>query len=148
MPVIAIAADHAGFPLKALAIDQLQKLGWEVLDLGPAQPDPQDDYPDFAQAVALAVQSGKAQRGVVICGSGVGATVAANKFKGVRACLCHDTYSASQGVEHDDMNVLCLGGRIIGPALIGELLRAFAQAKFTGEARHVRRLQKVLSFEK
>ena len=148
MPVIAIAADHAGFPCKAQAVQQLRELGWEVLDLGPTEPDPQDDYPDFAAAVARAVQNGQAQKGVVICGSGVGATVAANKFKGIRACLCHDTYSAAQGVEHDDMNVLCLGGRIIGPALVSEILCAFANASFSGEARHVRRLNKVLGFEK
>ncbi len=147
MPVIAVAADHAGFPLKAQVVKELASLGWQVLDLGPVTPDPQDDYPDFAAAVARAVQSGQAQRGVVLCGSGVGATVAANKFKGVRACLCHDTYSAGQGVEHDDMNVLCIGGRIIGPALLTELLRAFANAKFTSEARHVRRLNKVIAFE-
>ncbi len=147
MPVIAVAADHAGFPLKAQAVKELTALGWQVLDLGPVQPDPLDDYPDFAAAVAKAVQSGQAQRGLVLCGSGVGACVAANKFKGVRACLCHDTYSAGQGVEHDDMNVLCIGGRIIGPALFSELLRAFAHARFSGEPRHVRRLKKVIAFE-
>jgi ribose 5-phosphate isomerase B len=118
-----------------------------VADLGAHAHDPSDDYPDFARAVAEAVAGGRAERGILVCGSGVGASVAANKFKGVRAAVCHDTYSARQGVEHDDMNVLCLGARIVGVALARELAGVFLAARFTGEERHRRRLAKVLSFE-
>ena len=143
----AIAADHAGFPLKAPLVNLLRQLGHTVVDLGPQQPDPEDDYPDSAAAVARAVQSGQVQRGIVLCGSGVGATVAANKFKGVRACLCHDIYSAAQGVEHDDMNVLCLGGRIIGPSLAEALVKGFAGAAFSAAPRHLRRLKKVQALD-
>jgi len=144
---VAVGADHAGFPLKDTVIEQLESLGHEVIDCGTHNTEAVD-YPDFAQAVAEKVSSGETERGIVLCGSGVGATVAANKVPGVRACLCHDTYSAHQGVEHDDLNVLCLGARIIGPALASEIVRAFISAKFSGEERHRRRLHKVLEIEK
>lgn len=143
---IALGADHAGFPLKQELARELRAQGHEVQDLGTASADPVD-YPDFAEAVGLAVVEGRAERGVVVCGSGVGASVAANKLPGVRAGLCHDTYSARQGVEHDDMNVLCLGARVIGSDLARELVRAFLNARFSGEERHVRRLKKVLAIE-
>lgn len=144
---IAIAGDHAGFELKNIMSARLKQLGHEVLDLGAAQYDPGDDYPDFAQAAAVSVQSGAAERAVLICGSGVGASIAANKVRGVRAGLCHDTYSAHQGVEHDDMNVLVLGSRIVGVELAREIVEAFVQARFSGEERHRRRLEKVLRLE-
>lgn len=147
MTTIALGADHGGYPLKNDIARQLVTLGHTVLDCGAYQLDPQDDYPDFAIAVARAVQRGQAQRGIILCGSGVGATIAANKIPGVRACLCHDIYSATQGVEHDDMNVLCLGSRIIGAALAAELVKGFAHARFTAEDRHLRRLRKVLDLE-
>ncbi len=145
---IAIASDHAGFPLKVLLADQLRTLGHEVSDLGTDSPDRPVDYPDFAKKAADAVVSGAARRAIVVCGSGVGACVAANKVKGIRAGLCHDTYSAHQGVEHDDMNVLCLGARIIGPALAFELVKAFTSAEFSGEDRHKRRLRKIEDIER
>ena len=144
---VALGADHGGFSLKAELLPWLQDQGYEVLDLGAHTLDPADDYPDFAIAVAQAVASGEAQRGIVVCGSGVGACIVANKMTGIRACLCHDTYSAHQGVEHDDMNVLCLGARVIGVELARELVSAFLKARFSGEERHRRRLQKVLDFE-
>jgi len=144
---IAIAADHGGFSLKGELIDLLRALGHEPLDLGAHQLDPVDDYPDYARYVGQSIQNGHAQRGVLICGSGVGACVAANKMKGVRAGMCHDSYSAHQAVEHDDVNVLCLGARIVGGALAGELVKAFASATFTQESRHQRRLEKVLAIE-
>lgn len=144
---IAIGADHAGVDLKLKAGKWIADLGHEVLDLGTHGADPVD-YPDFAEAVGLAVRDGRAERGIVICGSGVGASVAANKIPGVRAGLCHDTYSAHQGVEHDDMNVLVLGGRIIGSEVAKELVAAFLGARFSGEERHRRRLDKVLALEK
>ncbi len=144
---IAIGADHGGYPLNEQVIELLKNEGHEVTDFGTHDCSAAD-YPDFAQAVGEAVQSGKVERGIVICGSGVGACVAANKIRGVRACLCHDTYSAHQGVEHDDINVLCLGARIIGSALAFELVRAFLSASFSKEERHVRRLNKVLAIEK
>jgi ribose 5-phosphate isomerase B len=142
----AVAADHAGFPLKQTVIDELRRLGHAVDDLGTNGTDAVD-YPDIAEALALKVQRGDADRGIVLCGSGVGASVAANKIAGVRAAVCHDTYSAHQGVEHDDMNVLAIGARIIGPELALELVRAFAGATFSGEERHARRLKKVLAIE-
>jgi ribose 5-phosphate isomerase B len=144
---VALGADHGGFPLKTELLTWLQGQGYEVLDLGANTLDPTDDYPDFAIAVAQAVASGEAQRGIVVCGSGVGACVVTNKMTGIRACLCHDTYSAHQGVEHDDMNVLCLGARVIGVELAKELVSTFLNARFSGEERHRRRLQKVLDFE-
>ncbi len=144
---IAIGADHGGFPLKAELTPWLRENGYEVLDLGAETLIPTDDYPDYALAVAEAVASEKVQRGIIICGSGIGACIAANKIPGVRACPCHDTYSAHQGVEHDDMNVLCLGARVVGGALAMEVVEAFLKARFSGEERHRRRLQKVLDIE-
>jgi len=144
---VAIAADHAGFELKNALSEQIRQLGHEVIDLGAHEYQAGDDYPDYAEAAAKAVVNGEAERAVLICGSGVGASVAANKVKGVRAGLCHDTYSAHQGVEHDDMNVLVLGSRIIGSALAEELLKAFLAARFSGEPRHKRRLQKVQALD-
>jgi len=141
-----IGSDHAGFELKTSLAKFLRTLGDDVLDVGTNSTDPVD-YPDFAEAVGKAVLDGRADRGVLICGSGIGASVAANKMKGIRAGLCHDTYSAHQGVEHDDMNVLVLGARVIGPAMAEELVRAFAGAKFTNEERHLRRLNKVKAIE-
>jgi ribose 5-phosphate isomerase B len=144
---VAVGADHGGFLLKAELVPWLQSQGYTVLDHGASKLDPVDDYPDFAEAVAQAVASGKAQRGILICGSGVGACVAANKVPGVRACLCHDTYSARQGVEHVDMNVLCLGARVIAVELAKELVTAFLNARFSSEERHHRRLDKVIAIE-
>jgi ribose 5-phosphate isomerase B len=143
---IAVGADHAGFPLKGPAVAELQHLGHTVLDLGTNSDEPVD-YPDFAQAVGEAVMRGEADRGLVICGSGVGASVAANKIPGVRAAVCHDTFSAHQGVEDDDMNVLCLGTRVIGPQLALEVIRAWDRAVFSNAERHVRRLAKVRAIE-
>ncbi len=144
---IAIGADHAGFELKRTLAERLAAAGHELADVGAYVFDADDDYPDFAVAVAEKVRSGEAQRGIVVCGSGVGACVAANKRRGVRACLCHDTYSARQGVEHDSMNVLCLGGRIVGEALAWEVVAAFLTARPSAEERHRRRLNKVLAAE-
>ena len=144
---VAVGADHAGFELKQTIIPFVHTLGHEVLDLGTHNTDTVD-YPDFSEKVGVAVRDGKADRGIVICGSGVGASVAANKIRGVRAGLCHDTYSAHQGVEHDDMNVLVLGGRVIGLEMAKELVRAYLGASFTGEERHVRRLKKVELIER
>lgn len=143
---IAIGADHAGFPLKEIIIQAVRAAGHEVLDLGAFDAQP-SDYPDFALAVGRAIQEGRADRGILLCGSGVGASIAANKLHGIRAGLCHDTYSAHQCVEHDNANVLCLGPRIIGPALAVELVQAFLAAQFTGEERHRRRLNKVAVME-
>ncbi len=143
---VALGADHGGFELKAMLAGQLRELGHDVVDLGAHTYDAQDDYPDFAGAVAQRVAASSG-RGVIVCGSGVGACVAANKVKGVRASVCHDTYSARQGVEHDDMNVLCLGARIVGEELAKEVVAAFMNATFSGEARHERRLGKVLALE-
>ena len=144
---IAIGADHGGFALKSEIARALADAGHQALDKGPFSFDPTDDYPDFVQPVCRAVQQGEADRGIIICGSGVGASMAANKFTGIRAAVCHDTYSAHQGVEHDDMNILCLGARVVGSALALELVRAFIGARFTGEERHVRRLAKVAAIE-
>jgi ribose 5-phosphate isomerase B len=144
---VALGADHGGFPLKGLVKEFLEQQGEIVLDFGTDSEEP-CDYPDFALAVALAVSSGQAGRGVVICGSGVGASVVANKVPGIRAGLCHDTYSAHQGVEHDDMNVLCLGARVIGPSLAREIVAAWLRARFSGVERHVRRLSKVREVER
>ena len=144
---VAIGADHGGFLLKAELTPWLRENGYEVLDMGAETLIPTDDYPDYALAVAEAVAAGKAQRGIIICGSGIGACIVANKIPGVRACPCHDTYSAHQGVEHDDMNVLCLGARVVGGALGMEVVEAFLKAEFSGEERHQRRLQKMLDIE-
>ncbi|MGH9742618.1 MAG: ribose 5-phosphate isomerase B [Candidatus Acidiferrum sp.] len=143
---VVIGSDHAGFQLKNAMGDFLRSMGNEVLDVGAFNENP-SDYPDFAEAVDRAVLDGKAERGVLICGSGVGASVAANKIPGIRAGMCHDTYSAHQGVEHDNINVLVLGSRVIGVMLAQELVRAFMGAKFSNEERHVRRLGKVKALE-
>jgi len=145
---VAVGTDHAGFPLKAGLLEAIRDAGHEVLDCGADRLVPGDDYPDYAESVAHAIQEQRAERAVLLCGSGVGASVAANKFAGVRAALCHDTFSARQGVEDDSMNVLCLGARVIGPALAAELVRAFLHARFSGAERHARRLAKVVSFER
>jgi ribose 5-phosphate isomerase B len=144
---VAVAADHAGFPLKSVVLDAVRRLGHEPLDLGTDSAAPVD-YPDVAEAVARAVLSGRAQRGIVVCGSGVGAAVAANKLPGIRSGVCHDTYSARQAVEHDDVNVLSLGARVVGPSLLESLVEAYLQASFSGEERHVRRLRKIQDLER
>jgi ribose 5-phosphate isomerase B len=143
---IAIGADHGGFPLKGPIVDYLTTAGHKVMDMGTHNTD-RVDYPDYAKAVSEAVLQGEAERGIIICGSGVGACVAANKLPGIRAGLCHDTYSAHQGVEHDNINVLCLGARVIGVALALELVQAFIGATFSGEERYRRRLDKVAEIE-
>jgi len=143
---IVVGADHAGFELKEHIKKMLLGLKHEVLDLGTHSTDPVD-YPDYAESVGLAVREGKAERGILLCGSGVGASVAANKIPGVRAGLCHDHYSAHQGVEHDDINVLVLGSRVVGNELAKDLVKAFLGAKFSGEERHMRRLGKVKAIE-
>ena len=145
---VAIAGDHAGFPVKEELVTFLTEIGYEVHDLGAYHLDPVDDYPDFAKALASAIATKQATKGILICGSGVGASIAANKVPGIRAATCHDTYSAHQGVEHDDMNVLCLGARIIGGEIAREVSVAFLEATFSGEERHVRRLEKTLAIER
>jgi ribose 5-phosphate isomerase B len=143
---IAVASDHGGFPLKSRVIDELRKMGHQVTDLGTCSADPVD-YPDYALAVAEAVLQHRADRAVLLCGSGAGACVAANKFRGIRAATCHDSFSARQCVEDDDVNVLCLGARVIGPELAVELVRDYVNAKFSGLERHKRRLSKIAGFE-
>jgi ribose 5-phosphate isomerase B len=143
---VALGSDHAGFHLKGEIARHLADRGYVVIDLGTHSEEPVD-YPDFAAAVARAVVEGRADRGIVVCGSGAGACVAANKIRGVRAATAHDTYTAHQAVEHDDVNVLCLGSRVVGPALALELVDAFLAARFTGEERHRRRLAKVSALE-
>jgi ribose 5-phosphate isomerase B len=145
---IAIAADHGGFSLKAELVDLLKQAGHEPIDLGAPEYIAGDDYPDYALLVGKAVQSKQAERGIVLCGSGVGACIAANKLKGVRAGVCHDTYSAHQGVEHDDMNVLCLGARVVGVEPAREIVLAYVNAKFNTGERYQRRLNKVLKIER
>ena len=144
--IVAIAADHGGFSLKDEIVDRLQSIV-TVIDLGASKFDVTDDYPDFAVSVATAVASGAAGRGILICGSGVGASIAANKVKGARAGVCHDTYSAHQAVEHDDMNILCLGARVIGLELATELVNTFLRARFLDQDRYRRRLEKVKAIE-
>ena len=144
---IAIGADHAGLPLKEQLTPWLESAGHQVIDLGAHHLDPDDDYPDFAAAVGRSVQSGQAQRGIICCGSGIGASITANKLAGVRAGICHDTYSGHQGVEHDDMNVICLGARIIGLDLSKEIVSAFLAANFIPEPRFQRRLDKLIKVE-
>ena len=145
---LVIASDHAGFPLKEEVRAYLSKTEHEILDLGAYRVEPQDDYPDFAERVGEAIRAGEAPRGILICGSGVGVCVAANKIPGIRAGMCHDTYSAHQGVEHDDMNVIVLGARIIGSALAYELVDTFIKARFiSSEERFTRRYKKVLAIE-
>lgn len=145
---IAIGSDHGGFNLKASMERFLSEKGHEVLDAGAVSLDPADDYPDFARAVSEMIMEGAADRGILICGSGVGASVAANKFPGIRAALCHDSFSARQGVEDDNMNVLCLGARVIGEELAKELVSFFLGAGFSGAERHSRRLGKITAIEK
>ena len=145
---IAVAADHAGFPLNERVIEELRSGGHEIEDFGTHDPARPDDYPDYALAVGRAVQNGTVEIGILVCGSGVGASVAANKLRGVRAALCGDTYSAHQSREHDDCNVLCLGARVVGSELAMELVRAFVAARFNGEERHRRRLAKIHDIER
>lgn len=145
---IAIGADHAGFLLKTQLVEHLRAQGYDVLDLGTDNPDKPDDYSDYAESVAREVLAGRVERGIIVCGSGVGASIAANKIPGIYAALCHDTYSAHQGVEHDNMNVICMGSRVIGIALAQELVDAFLNARFEADTeRHVRRHHKVLAIE-
>jgi RpiB/LacA/LacB family sugar-phosphate isomerase len=143
---IALGADHAGYELKETIATELTEMGYEVVDVGTYSTDPVD-YPDFAAALGRAVLEGTAERGILICGSGAGASIAANKLKGIRATVAHDAYTAHQAVEHDDINVLTLGARVIGVAQASELVRAFIGAEFSGEDRHQRRLDKVLALE-
>lgn len=144
---IALAADHGGFVLKTGLIPWLSSQNYEILDLGAYVFNSLDDYPDFAVAVAKAINSGQAEKGILVCGSGVGAAIAANKMPGIRACLCHDTYSAHQGVEHDDMNILCLGSRVIGIELAKELANAFLKAQFNDQDKYRRRVDKIREIE-
>jgi ribose 5-phosphate isomerase B len=145
---VAFAADHAGWPLRARVFTALAALGHELVDVGSPQIVPGDDYPDVAEAVARAITSGRAERAVLVCGSGVGAAVAANKVIGIRACMCHDSFSARQGVEDDDMNVLCLGARVIGEELAADLVKDFLGASFSGAERHKRRVEKIAALER
>lgn len=144
---VVLGADHAGYLLKDRLMDTVRAMGHEPINVGGDGSDPQDDYPDFAELVGNALRAGQAQRGILVCGSGVGVSIAANKMPGIRAAICHDTYSAHQGVEHDDMNVLVLGERVIGEELARDIVRAFLNAVFSGEPRHVRRLNKVKDIE-
>jgi ribose 5-phosphate isomerase B len=144
---VAVGTDHAGFVLKPAVIDAIRAAGHAVVDVGAFEMQPADDYPDYAALVARALLEGRAERAVLICGSGVGASVAANKFVGIRAALCHDTFSAHQGVEDDAMNVLTLGARVIGASLAAELVNTFLRAQFSGAERHRRRLEKIAGFE-
>lgn len=144
---VAVASDHAGFPLKDTVLETVKAVGHDPIDLGTHSME-SVDYPDFAEKLGRTIQDGQAERGILVCGSGVGACIAANKMKGVFASICHDTYSAHQGVEHDDMNVLCLGARIIGPELVKEIVRAFLSARFSNEDRHRRRVEKIRKIEK
>ena len=144
---VALAADHGGLDLKIALVPWLRSQEVGILDLGAHTFDPGDDYPDYAEKVAQAVASGRTQRGILICGSGVGACIAANKISGIRACLCLDTYSAHQGVEHDDMNVLCLGARVIGLELAKELISAFLKARFLDTDKYRRRVEKIIAIE-
>ncbi len=143
---IAIATDHAGFPMKAMVIEAVREEGHEPIDLGTYNTEP-DDYPDYAEKIGKVINKGEADRGVLLCGSGVGASIAANKIRGIYAAVCHDNYSAHQGVEHDAMNVLCLGARIIGPELAKELVRTFLNASFSNGERHIRRVGKIKKIE-
>jgi len=145
---VAVAFDHRGVKLRERVLEEVVRAGHEPVDLGTDAPEPRIDYPDKAREVGDAILNGDAERGIFVCGSGVGASVAASKLAGIRAAICHDTYSAHQGVEHDDMNVLCLGSEVIGPELTGELVRTFLCAKFDGGERYVRRLEKIEEMEK
>jgi ribose 5-phosphate isomerase B len=143
---VAIGCDHAGYPIKAAVLEMVAKLGHEALDFGTFGPE-SVDFPDYAEKACRSIQRGEAERGIILCGSGVGVVITANKFKGIYAGLCHDTYSAHQGVEHDFMNVLCLGGQVIGPAVARELVAAFLSATFDGGERFVRRVNKMKKLE-
>src|ERR1043165_2845331 len=143
---IALASDHAGFHYKSILLKELQQAGFDVLDLGAYNETP-TDYPDHARDIAMAIMTGLAERGIIICGSGIGASIAANKFRGVRAGTCMDTYSAHQSVEHDDANVLCLGQRVAGIELVREMVHAFLEAEFSEQGRHIRRLEKITAIE-
>jgi len=145
---VAVAFDHRGVKLRERVLEEVVRAGLEAVDLGTDAPEPRIDYPDKAREVGDAIRNGDAERGILVCGSGVGASVAASKLAGIRAAICHDTYSAHQGVEHDDMNVLCLGSEVIGAELAGELIRTFLGAKFDGGERYVRRLEKIEEMEK
>jgi len=145
---VAVAFDHRGVKLRERVLEEVVRAGHEAVDLGTDAPEPRIDYPDKAREVGDAIRNGDAERGILVCGSGVGASVAASKLAGIRAAICHDTYSAHQGVEHDDMNVLCLGSEVIGAELAGELIRTFLGAKFDGGERYVRRLEKIEEMEK
>jgi ribose 5-phosphate isomerase B len=145
---VAVAFDHRGVKLRERVLEEVVRAGHEPVDLGTDQPEPMIDYPDKAREVAEAIWSGGAERAVLVCGSGVGASVAASKLRGIRAAACHDTYSAHQGVEHDDMNVLCIGSGVVGPDLAAELVHSFLGAKFDGGERYVRRLKKVEALER
>lgn len=145
---IAIAADHAGYPLNERVIAELKAAGHEIIDFGTHDTSQADDYPDYARQLGEAVQRGDVEIGILVCGSGVGAAVAANKLRGIRAALCGDTYSAHQSREHDDCNVLCLGARVVGQELALDIVRSFVAAKFSGEARHQRRLRKIAEMER
>jgi ribose 5-phosphate isomerase B len=144
---IAVAFDHRGVKLREKILEVLAELGHEIVDLGTDAPQPRIDYPDKAREIGEAIRSGDAERGILCCGSGVGASVAASKIPGIRAAICHDVYSAHQGVEHDDMNVLCLGSEVVGPELTADLVRTFVRAQFDGGERYVRRLQKIEQLE-
>jgi ribose 5-phosphate isomerase B len=145
---VAVAFDHRGVKLREPVLEEVVRAGHEPIDLGTDKPEPRIDYPDKAREVGEAIQSGGADRGVFVCGSGVGASIAASKLRGIRAAICHDTYSAHQGVEHDDMNVLCIGSEVIGAELAAEIVRTFLEAKFDGGERYVRRLEKIEELEK
>ena len=144
---VVIGADHAGFELKEIIRQELEASGFDVIDIGAFEYLKEDDYPDYAEAVARAIVSGRGERGVLVCGSGVGACIAANKIRGARACLCHDSYSAVQGVEHDDMNILCLGGLIVGQKLASKLVVGFLGANFIDQGRYRRRVDKTIALE-
>ena len=145
---VAVAFDHRGVKLRERVLEEVVRAGHEPVDLGTDAPEPRIDYPDKAREIGGAIRNGDAERGIFVCGSGVGASVAASKLAGIRAAICHDTYSAHQGVEHDDMNVLCLGSEVVGAELTGELVRTFLDAKFDGGERYVRRLEKIEEMEK
>ena len=145
---IAAAFDHRGFKLRERVLEEIVRAGHELIDLGGDGSDQADDYPDYARRIGRAIREGDVERGILICGSGVGAAVAASKMRGIRASVCHDTYSARQGVEHDDMNVLCIGSEVVGAEVAGELVRAFLGAVFDGGERYVRRLEKIEEMEK
>ena len=145
---VAVAFDHRGVKLRERVLEEVVRAGHEPVDLGTDAPEPRIDYPDKAREIGGAIRNGVAERGILVCGSGVGASVAASKLAGIRAAICHDTYSAHQGVEHDDMNVLCLGSEVVGAELAGDLVRTFLGAKFDGGERYVRRLEKIEEMEK